>query len=840
MELDTDVLPTPKGGFHCKLCDINVPNKASLEDHLKGRKHGKLRSVRDTRQRQESSSIFVSGFRRGTSQQQITDYFEQFGPVSEVIMDKDKGVYAILEFVEVDSLLAVLSHTQHTLGSQKLRVKPREKKEFKYIPKKKQDGKNPRLSLEQLSQDLCQAASVNEQMQLLVERFQLSENEKKVRELFLQLLQEVFSEFFPECQILPFGSSVNTFDIHSCDLDLFLDLENTKIFQAKAKSSSEQTAECPLEDSRSEDSILSDIDLSTASPAEVLDLVATVLRKCVPGVHKVQVLSSARLPVVKFSHRELGMQGDITINNRLAVRNTRFLQLSSGLDDRLRPLVYTIRYWAKQKQLAGNPFGGGPLLNNYALSLLVIFFLQNRDPLVLLPLKRLRELACEEEECVIEGWDCTFPSQPIAVPPSKNTEDLCVLLAGFFAFYGQFDFAGSVVSLREGQTFPISDFLTKERGWGKLAAGQQEVVGGAAAKASAPKLGPLNVLDPFELSHNVAGNVNERTQKIFQQECEEAAKYCRSLQYQRKSAKGKAWGLVRLFLPHGGASPGSAGEPERELVISVPFKAGALPEAVRSELHLAGDRFRMFWFRKVCRAVLSVFQDVLKCSMTHIKGLEEPWVEQEWASRGDPVDGPVGGQSTAVEDVQHDTPAASETDTAAADRNGGQEAGSNDGTCGPSTSVDSGAVGQVQRGMKRTSTEADGASSSHSDKKLKLGSPEKLGAVRWYCQAQHKVWAGRRKVRRDLLKGIPETSKPEGGSVELETRVTEQIVREQAESSELLEFGVEAKVLGGTESTRAQLRFSPTDAHASLFQDFFHFLESFLPRMTEKILETLK
>ncbi|RVE59450.1 hypothetical protein OJAV_G00188570 [Oryzias javanicus] len=355
------------------------------------------------------------------------------------------------------------------------------------------------------------------------------------------------------------------------------------------------------------------------------------------------------------------------------------------------------------------------------------------------------------------------------------------LLAGFFSFYAKFDFAGSVVSLREGRPLPVVDFLGKSR---------EDDENPSKSGRQHPKLGSMTLLDPFELSHNVAGNLNERSHLNFQRECQEAEKYCRSLQYQHKSAKGKSWGLVRLFTPNGDVSHAKA----EQLSISIPFKSTPLPEATRSELHTAGDDFRRPWFQKVLSAVEQVFKSVLQCQLTGSSDAGEESAED-----------PATSTNSSMNDSFDGVPP--------------QEA--------------------VVVGAKRSLSSGSDTSASPQGKRARLMKRGKPDPPPWVCTQEYAVWAGRRKVKRELLKGGGEGG-GEGSCAELESRVTARIREKEAQLKEPLEFRVQPQMVGGTESTKAVLRLQPGGDKTGAFHDFYHFLEVFLPKMVDTLLEKEK
>ena len=74
------------------------------------------------------------------------------------------------------------------------------------------------------------------------------------------------------------------------------------------------------------------------------------------------------------------VQVDITVNNILAIVNTKLLRDYAAVDDRLLQLVFVVKLWAKRRQVNDSYRG---TLSSYCYVLMCIHLLQQRSPPVL-------------------------------------------------------------------------------------------------------------------------------------------------------------------------------------------------------------------------------------------------------------------------------------------------------------------------------------------------------------------------------------------------------------------------------------------------------------------------
>ena len=65
-------------------------SEAQFKQHLEGKKHKKLESVKEEREKAAIRSVFVSGLKRNIFIKHLEEHFEQFGKVNKVIIDKEK------------------------------------------------------------------------------------------------------------------------------------------------------------------------------------------------------------------------------------------------------------------------------------------------------------------------------------------------------------------------------------------------------------------------------------------------------------------------------------------------------------------------------------------------------------------------------------------------------------------------------------------------------------------------------------------------------------------------------------------------------------------------------
>lgn len=63
---------------------------------------------------------------------------------------------------------------------------------------------------------------------MLLNEYQLTEENIKLRYLACSLVRDFARAYFPHSTVKPFGSSVNTFGKLGCDVDMFLDFYDTQ------------------------------------------------------------------------------------------------------------------------------------------------------------------------------------------------------------------------------------------------------------------------------------------------------------------------------------------------------------------------------------------------------------------------------------------------------------------------------------------------------------------------------------------------------------------------------------------------------------------------------------
>ncbi|XP_069816620.1 poly(A) RNA polymerase, mitochondrial isoform X2 [Dendropsophus ebraccatus] len=435
-------------------------------------------------------------------------YLAQYGEVAHHFFFDSNGTHAVVEFVDLQSIASLLSGTKIP-NEEDVFVVPYKSR---YVKVKTTDvGQQfpkcwPQSSIptNNLIEKLCTAENIEDQAHMLLEELQLTEESIRLRYLVGSLISDIATAYFPEASVHLYGSSVNSFGKMGCDLDLFLNLDEIKGYKS-GKATSAYTAEFWMRRVFS----------GRMAQQKILSVIGECIDSFGPGCNEVQKILNARCPLVRFSHQPSGLQCDLTADNKIALRSSELLYIYGTLDHRVRALVFALRCWARIHGItSGIP---GHWITNFSLTMMVLFFLQKRNPPVIPTLDQLKSLAGKKEKCLIDGNDCTFVRDLNKIKLTANKESLDNLLIEFLEFYGKFDFKTNCIDIRKG----------KEK--------------------NKPEAAALYIQNPFEQTLNISKNVNQTQVQKFVNLAQESA-YILQDQLKESTKSGNPWGLAAILL----------------------------------------------------------------------------------------------------------------------------------------------------------------------------------------------------------------------------------------------------------------------------------------------------
>ncbi|KAM9232199.1 poly(A) RNA polymerase, mitochondrial [Leptosomus discolor] len=451
------------------------------------------------------------------NEKKFLQYLSSHGNIKSHFFFENRGIHALIEFSEKNSI-ASLQEAVGIPSAAEHHVVPFKSRLFTFTlknPVSQAAEQTPvhlspqsHIPVKDLIQKLCHAGSISSQMYILLNEYQLTEENIKLRFLACSLVRDFARAYFPDSTVKPFGSSVNTFGKLGCDVDMFLDFHDTRKHATKMEKG-------PFEMEYQMKRLPSE----RLATQKILSVIGDCLDNFGPGCVSVQKILNARCPLVKFSHQPTGFQCDLSVSNSIAIKSSELLYIYGCLDPRVRTLVFTVRCWARVHGLTNSV--PGTWITNFSLTMMVMFFLQRRSPPIIPTLDQLKELADEKDKHVIGGYDCSFVSDLSKIKRTKNTETLDVLLGAFFEYFGNFDFRKNSLNLRKGK------------------------------EVNKPEPSPLHIWNPFEQDLNISKNVNQPQLEKFVAMARESAWILQKEDRTQQMINKEPWGLATLLIPFG-------------------------------------------------------------------------------------------------------------------------------------------------------------------------------------------------------------------------------------------------------------------------------------------------
>ncbi|KAJ3009762.1 hypothetical protein HKX48_007752 [Thoreauomyces humboldtii] len=273
---------------------------------------------------------------------------------------------------------------------------------------------------------------LTQQLMALSSNLTPSKESQQMRLKFVSKLQRIIDTEWPTRSITAhvFGSTVNGLGTQTSDVDVCL----TTAWEDRANGVSN------------------------------MDILAAGLIK--HGIAKVTTVTAAKVPICKLYDPEFNVNCDINVNNTIALRNTQLIKTYVAIDPRVRHLMMVIKYWTRQRAL--NDAAKGGTLSSYCWAMMVLNFLQTRQPPVLpclheMYFARRTTDPASVNPVICDGIDCSFYEdlETLRGFGAPNMESVGQLLLGFFRRYAvEFDYEQLVISVRHGR------YITKDRkGW---------------------------------------------------------------------------------------------------------------------------------------------------------------------------------------------------------------------------------------------------------------------------------------------------------------------------------------------------------------------------------------